>query len=451
MNETSKKIHLSNKNHLPRRLVTEEDNDHNPPMISNRNKITIKNKTNNKNTNNKKSNNKNKSILKSNINKLYIITFNVRTLSTYEKLIELNEAIKNIKFDIIGLSETRRLGTTIEEYKNFIFCYTGFTQGLYGVGFLIKKCYKENIENFTSFSDRVALLNLDMQGNKLSLIQVYAPTESAKEGEIEVFYTNLCKAIDLAHKTYIIMGDFNAKIGYPKTGEYLIMKQYGYGLRNHRGQRLIDFAIENKVAILNTFFKKKLNRRWTWRSPSGEYKNEIDFILSNKPGMVQNIEVLNVNYPSDHRPVRATITLKKLRKSRNGFQTYQNSTLKNGEEINKYRKYITSFLPDLLGLPKNTSVQTYYDKIIYIITQSLKKARTSNSKTNSNKNNILSEKTRALIARRQLLQKTKNKTRSMKNKISAYYKLISKRIKYDYATHRTSTIEKHLVQHKKSF
>lgn len=115
------------------------------------------------------------------------------------------------------------------------------------------------------------------------------------------------------------MGDFNAKIGQPHPNEFLVTKSHGYGERNERGQRLIEFALEYKTAILNTFFKKKPNQRWTWRSPNGEYKNEIDFVLSNRPGMVQVIEVLNVNFSSDHRPVRATISLNKYQKNRSRF------------------------------------------------------------------------------------------------------------------------------------
>lgn len=81
----------------------------------------------------------------------------------------------------------RRLGTKIEEYDNCILCYTGLTKGKYGVGFLINLYQKKNIENFIGISDRVELLNLNIEGNKISFIQVYAPTETAKGEEIEAF------------------------------------------------------------------------------------------------------------------------------------------------------------------------------------------------------------------------------------------------------------------------
>ena len=34
---------------------------------------------------------------------------------------------------------------------------------------------------------------------------------------------------------------------------------------------------------MNTQFQKKAGRRWTWRSPDGNTKNEIDYIMTDKP------------------------------------------------------------------------------------------------------------------------------------------------------------------------
>lgn len=138
--------------------------------------------------------------------------------------------------------------------------YTGITPGQYGVGFIIKAHHKKSIQCYTGLSDRVALLNLELEETQLSIIQVYAPTEKASEEEIESFFRTIKKAIEKAHKVYILMGELNAKIGIPKKEEHLITKPHGYGERNERGQRLIDFAIENKLSILNTFYKKKKTR-----------------------------------------------------------------------------------------------------------------------------------------------------------------------------------------------
>ena len=178
---------------------------------------------------------------------LYILTYNVKTLSSYERLIELKEALKEIKYDILGLAETRRNGNKIEEHDNFIFCYTGDTPGRHGVGFIVKHHLKHNIESYVGFSGRVAMLNLKLGSASLSIIQVYAPTAQASDEEIDNFYATVIRAIELAYKDFILMGDLNAKIGIPKKEEHLIMKTHGYGIRNERGQILIDYANGNKL------------------------------------------------------------------------------------------------------------------------------------------------------------------------------------------------------------
>lgn len=52
---------------------------------------------------------------------LKICTYNVRTLASTERFLELTNALKNIKWDIVGLAETRKMGCQIEEYSDIIF------------------------------------------------------------------------------------------------------------------------------------------------------------------------------------------------------------------------------------------------------------------------------------------------------------------------------------------
>lgn len=373
--------------------------------------------------------------------KLYILTYNVKTLSTYERLLDLNEALTNIKYDIIGLAETRRFGTKIEEYEQYILCHTGETPGLYGIGFLVNKRLKNNIESYIGLSERVGILNITLKNINISIIQVYAPTERCTEDEIENFYITVNKAIEISHRDYVVMGDLNAKIGKPRQEEHLIMKNNGYGVRNSRGQRLIDFALENNLSIMNTFFKKKLKNKWTWRSPDWKHKNEIDFILSNRPSLFENVDVLNLNYPSDHRPVRATLTFKIPNKSRSKYNHYKTYHLKTEEQIVKFQDTLKSYLMESqLNVSGSATVQEQYDNLSNIIIKSLQ----STTDTNTKKNNILSEPTLRLMRRRQELQNTNIKTRAIKNELSALYKLTSKYLKNDYSNHRMKTIEKHL-------
>ncbi|KAL4721519.1 hypothetical protein ACJJTC_018492 [Scirpophaga incertulas] len=153
---------------LPVRLVTAGVFDHNPPGK--------------KNTAYK--------------NSIHICTYNVKSLSSETKLIELKAALQNIKHDIIGLCEVRRMGEQIIEDTEYIFYYIGETKGLYGVGFLIKKKYKNNITRFTGISERICILEIIIENINFSIIQSYAPTESSSKEDIDNFYRDLATAHD---------------------------------------------------------------------------------------------------------------------------------------------------------------------------------------------------------------------------------------------------------------
>lgn len=247
---------------------------------------------------------------------LYICSYNVKTLLTSDKLTQLQYALQNVKWDIIGVSEVRKNGYCIEELDWCVFCYTRTTKGQKGVGFLINKKHKDRISEFIEISDRIAILNMNFDSDILTIIQVYAPTSTAKEEEIENFYTDLRRARGKCHNNVIIIGDFNAKIGIPALNKQCskLIGPYGSGEQNERGDKLIQFALEQEL--------KNINHRWTWISPDGKTKNEIDYILTNIQCRAKNFEVINkVKYPSDHRLIQGTFCLTMNKKK--GRKKYQ--------------------------------------------------------------------------------------------------------------------------------
>lgn len=149
----------------------------------------------------------------------YILLFFYFYSEEEARLTELENAIKNIKWDIIGLSEIRRNFETIREKKDTqtIFCHGKAINGQGGVGFLMKNKYKNQIEEFKTINERIAILRLDLNDKyKIKIIQIYAPTSESSQQETETFHENLEDVLTEMpkHKTQIIlMGDFNAKIG----------------------------------------------------------------------------------------------------------------------------------------------------------------------------------------------------------------------------------------------
>lgn len=153
-------------------------------------------------------------------------------------------------------------------------------------------------------------------------MQVYSPTEQSTKSEIDSFYFSLNTAIkDHAHKNFIVMGDFNAQIGPPRNGEDIVLGPYSSGKRTRNGQKLMEMAFENHMKILNSQFKKRASRKWTWVSPDGRYKNEIDYVLTNRPKSFDDCATIaNLNFNSNHRMLRACLNTSSVLKSSRPFK-----------------------------------------------------------------------------------------------------------------------------------
>ncbi|XP_060517971.1 uncharacterized protein LOC132696860 [Cylas formicarius] len=243
---------------------------------------------------------------------LYVSTFNVRTLSTDDKLIEFEEELKGVNWHIIGLSEVRRCGESCTTLQNGHTLYHrgNQTNKINGVGFLVNKNIVNNIIEYKSISERV--ISIDLRVNKrytCKIIQVYAPTTEHEDEEVEEFYEEINQVLNNNTAHYVLMmGDFNAKIGIRSDPQEKGVGAFGSGTRNERGKLLLNYVKENNLHIMNTYFKKKESRRWTWKSPNGLIKNEIDFLISNNKNIVLDTSVVNsVKMGSDHRMVRSKI------------------------------------------------------------------------------------------------------------------------------------------------
>lgn len=373
-------------------------------------------------------------------------TLNTLTLRTDESLTELQNALTNIKWDIIGLSEVRRMGECIEEHEEFILFYKGETPGSHGVGFMIKKYLKEYIEEIVGISERIAILNLvnfPRDREKCTIIQVYSPTEQSKKEILDKFYLELNEAIGkYSHNFLLVMGDFNAQIGQKVSGEDMILGPYCLNKkRTNNGERLINFSFENKLKILNTNYNKKPDRKWTWSSPDGTYKNEIDFILSNKEYYFNDVSVINnLNFNTNHRMVRATIKSKIKKKSRSKYQT---ST-----------PYLTEINQSVIVSKLISKVENFYTETKFLSLQdkynflekSIQEALTITTNSNNNVKNSstykkLSESTKVLINKRKILLEMKNKTKEARKDISEVSKQIKESIRNDKSQAKMKLIE----------
>ena len=154
-------------------------------------------------------------------------------------------------------------------------------------------------------NERMACLKLEIEkGTKIAIFQVYAPTLGSDSGEIKAFYRDLNEFYETQkEKISIIMGDFNAKIGSEPEMEGCT-GPYAVGATNKSGGKLAKFCFKNNLKIANTYFNQPPEKKWTWRSPDGKTKNEIDHLLTNQVSAILDNRILeNFLFSSDHRPV----------------------------------------------------------------------------------------------------------------------------------------------------
>ena len=125
------------------------------------------------------------------------------------------------------------------------------------------------------------MISVHFQGKpfNITVIQAYAPTSDAEEAEVERFYEDLQDLLELTPKKDVlfITGDWNAKVGSGETP--VETGKFGLGIWNEAGQRLIEFCQENALVIANTLFQQHKRTLYTWISPDGQHRNQIDYIL----------------------------------------------------------------------------------------------------------------------------------------------------------------------------
>ncbi|GFO38874.1 endonuclease-reverse transcriptase [Plakobranchus ocellatus] len=226
---------------------------------------------------------------------------------------------ERMKLNILGLSEVRWKGAGKITSGGHEIIYSGGTESEKGTGIIVDQTVSKAIKGYWALSDRVLLVKIAGKPVDLNIIQVYAPTANSNDEDLDKFYNDLdtaktqCKFQD----PLIIMGDFNAKVGTDKVDD--IVGKHGLGFRNERGEKLIEWCQTNNIIVGSTWFQQPPRRKWTWKSPGDETRNQIDYMIISK--RYRNALLLAKTYPSadcysDHVPVVGKFKLKLKKNSK---------------------------------------------------------------------------------------------------------------------------------------
>ena len=106
--------------------------------------------------------------------------------------------------------------------------------------------------------------------------------------------------------------------------------KFGLGIQNEAGQRLTEFCQQNSLVIAYTLFRQHKRRLYTWISPDGQYRNQIDYVLCSQKWR-SSIQSAKKTRPeadcgSDHELLIAKfrLKLKKVGKTTRPFRYHLN-------------------------------------------------------------------------------------------------------------------------------
>ena len=103
-------------------------------------------------------------------------------------------------------------------------------------------------------------------------------------------------------------------------------------MQNEAGQRLIEFCQEKGLVIANTLFQQQERRLYTWTSPDGQHRNQIDYILwsQRQRSSIQSAKTrLGADCGSHHELLiaKSRLKLKKVGKTTRPFSSVQFSSV----------------------------------------------------------------------------------------------------------------------------
>lgn len=247
------------------------------------------------------------------------LTTFTKTLLEASRFSQLEKEMIRYNIHILGLSEVRWPGQGEHIGSNgTTLLYSGKLDNeprLNGVGLLLSKMAKKCLLKWTPISDRLIYARFNTKARKVSIIQCYAPTDPSDQADKDIFYDALNAVIDKIPRgdIKIVLGDFNAQVGSDNTNFQHNMGVHGTGTINDNGDLFTNFCLSNDLVIGGTLFPHKQIHKYTWTSPNGKTRNQIDHITISSKWRRSLLDVRNrrgADIASDHELLIAEIRLK---------------------------------------------------------------------------------------------------------------------------------------------
>jgi exonuclease III len=254
--------------------------------------------------------------------------WNVRSCFRRAKKELTIKQLKKHKIQVAALSETTMYNSGVTEVDVYTMIYSGVASGnktrsAHGVAVCLHKqatrVWKDSGSVWEAVNERIITVRLGGKPIHISLIAVYAPTNSSKgQNATDVsdnFYINLQQTVAKVPKgdMLLIVGDFNARVGrQDNQGTGNVIGAHTVDDTNENGKRLIDFCNLNNLIVTNTFFQHKPIHQTSWMHPGEKVWHMLDYTLVNRKfrSSVEDVRVHRTAagaIGTDHHLLRAKV------------------------------------------------------------------------------------------------------------------------------------------------
>ena len=165
--------------------------------------------------------------------------------------------MERVNINILGISELK--WTEMGEFNSddHYIHYCGLESlRRNGMAFIVNRRVQKAVLGCMLKNNRMVSVRFQGKPFNITIIEIYAPTSNAEEGEVEQFYKDLQNLLELTPKkdVLVITGVWNAKVGSQQIPG--VTGKVGLGVQNEARQNLTEFGQENSLVIANTLFQQ---------------------------------------------------------------------------------------------------------------------------------------------------------------------------------------------------
>ena len=171
-------------------------------------------------------------------------TWNVRSMNQ-GKLEVVKQEMARVNVDILGISELKWTGMgEFNSDNHYIYNCEQESLRRNEVTIIVNKRVQNTVLGCNLKNARMISVCFQGKPFNITVIQAYASISNAEKTEVEHFYEDLKDLLELTPKKDVlfIIGDWNAKVGSQEIPG--VTGQFGLGVQNEAGQRLIEFCQE---------------------------------------------------------------------------------------------------------------------------------------------------------------------------------------------------------------